>query len=73
MPTAARSEPPRPTGFPGLLVATPRTADAALVGRAIDEVSAAARGGQARLALAGLARLVPEFEHAPNTPAAGRA
>ncbi|MBB5694915.1 polysaccharide biosynthesis protein [Muricoccus pecuniae] len=66
-------EPPRPTGFPGLLVATPRTADAALVGRAIDEVSSAARGGQARLALAGLARLVPEFEHAPNTPAAGRA
>ena len=39
----------------------------------IDEVSSAARGGQARLALAGLARLVPEFEHAPNTPAAGRA
>ncbi|HEY8610372.1 MAG TPA: nucleoside-diphosphate sugar epimerase/dehydratase [Roseomonas sp.] len=66
-------EPPRPTGFPGLLVATPRTADAALVARAIDEVSSAARGGQARLALAGLARLVPEFEHAPNTPVAGRA
>ncbi|SHJ30739.1 O-antigen biosynthesis protein WbqV [Roseomonas rosea] len=66
-------EPPRPTGFHGLLVATPRTADAALVGRAIDEVSSAARSGQARLALAGLARLVPEFEHAPNTPVAGRA
>ena len=66
-------EPPRPTGFPGLLVATPRTADAALVGRAIDEVSGAARGGQSRLALVGLARMVPEFEHAPNTPAAGRA
>ncbi|MBI0534840.1 polysaccharide biosynthesis protein [Roseomonas sp. KE2513] len=66
-------EPPRPTGFPGLLVATPRTADAALVGRAIDEVSGAARGGQSRLALAGLARMVPEFEHAPNAPVAGRA
>ena len=66
-------EPPRPTGFPGLLVATPRTADAALVGRAIDEVSSAARSGQGRLALAGLARLVPEFEHAPNKPVAGRA
>lgn len=66
-------EPPRPTGFPGLLVATPRTADAALVGRAIDEVAGAARGGQARLALAGLARMVPEFDHAPNAPAAGRA
>ncbi|WP_424135350.1 polysaccharide biosynthesis protein [Roseomonas chloroacetimidivorans] len=66
-------EPPRPTQFPGLLVAKPRTADAALVGRAIDEISNAARGGQARLALSGLARMVPEFEHAPNTPAAGRA
>ena len=66
-------EPPRPTVFAGLLVATPRTSDAALVGRAIDEVSSAAKGGQARLALAGLARLVPEFEHAPNRPAAGRA
>ncbi|MCR0981948.1 polysaccharide biosynthesis protein [Roseomonas populi] len=66
-------EAPSPTQFPGLLVATPRTADAALVGRAIDEIASAARGGQARLALAGLARLVPEFEHAPNTPAAGRA
>jgi O-antigen biosynthesis protein WbqV len=66
-------EPPRPTGFAGLLVATPRTSDAALVGRAIDEVASAARGGQARLALNGLARMVPEFEHAPNTPAADRA
>ncbi|MBP0493972.1 polysaccharide biosynthesis protein [Pararoseomonas indoligenes] len=66
-------EAPSPTEFPGLLVATPRTADAALVGRAIDEIAAAARGGQARLALAGLGRLVPEFEHAPNTPVAGRA
>jgi len=60
-------EPPRPTAFAGLLVATPRTADPALVGRAIDEIAAAARGGNARAALAQLARLVPEFEHA--TPA----
>ncbi|MFH5923193.1 polysaccharide biosynthesis protein [Roseomonas xinghualingensis] len=66
-------EPPRPTGFPGLLVATPRTADAALVGRAIDEIASASRGGQGRLALHSLARMVPEFEHAPNTPAADRA
>ncbi|WP_426954764.1 polysaccharide biosynthesis protein [Muricoccus radiodurans] len=66
-------EPPNPTHFPGLLVATPRTADAALVGRAIDDIAAAARGGNARLALAGLGRMVPEFEHAPNTPVAGRA
>jgi O-antigen biosynthesis protein WbqV len=65
-------EPPRPTAFPGLLVATPRTADAALVGRAIDEMAAAGRGGNARLALQQLARLVPEFAHAPEgTAAAG--
>ncbi|MEN9499929.1 MAG: hypothetical protein RIS83_1748 [Pseudomonadota bacterium] len=59
-------EPPRPTAFPGLLVATPRTADAALVGRAIDEMALAGRAGNARLALQQLARLVPEFAHAPE-------
>ena len=56
-------EPPVPTGFPGLLMANPRTADPAIVGRAIDEIAAACRGGQARLALALIGRLVPEFEH----------
>ncbi|WP_431282453.1 polysaccharide biosynthesis protein [Humitalea sp. 24SJ18S-53] len=57
------AEPPRPTRFPGLLVATPRTADPALIGRAIDEVAAAARSGQIEGALAQLGRLVPEFDH----------
>jgi len=56
-------EPPRPTQFPGLLVATPRTADAALVARALDEIASAARGGHGKLALSQLARLVPEFDH----------
>ncbi|MFZ4406885.1 MAG: polysaccharide biosynthesis protein [Paracraurococcus sp.] len=56
-------EPPRPTQFHGLLVATPRTADPALVGRAIDEIAAAARAGNPRAALAQLGRLVPEFDH----------
>ena len=56
-------EPPLPTGHPGLLMATPRTSDPAIVGRAIDEVATACRAGQPRLALAHLARLVPEFEH----------
>jgi O-antigen biosynthesis protein WbqV len=56
-------EPPVPTGFPGLLMAAPRTADPAIVGRAIDEIALACRGGQARLALTLLGRLVPEFEH----------
>ena len=65
-------EPPRPTAFAGLLVATPRTADSALVGRAIDEMAAAGRAGNARLALQQIARLVPEFAHAPEgTAAAG--
>ncbi|HEV7457943.1 MAG TPA: nucleoside-diphosphate sugar epimerase/dehydratase [Roseococcus sp.] len=66
-------EPPRPTRFPGLLVATPRTADPALVGRALEEVAATARAGQARLALAQLSRLVPEFEHEANPGQSGSA
>jgi O-antigen biosynthesis protein WbqV len=65
-------EAPRPTDFPGLLVATPRTADAALVGRAIDEIAAAARGGNPRAALQQLGRLVPEFDHAAEGTAASR-
>ncbi len=56
-------EPPAPTGHPGLLMATPRTADPAIVGRAIEEIAAACRAGQPRLALTLLGRLVPEFEH----------
>ena len=57
------SEPPVPTGHPGLLMAAPRTADPAIVGRAIDEVSAACRAGQVGAALALLGRMIPEFEH----------
>ena len=56
-------EPPVATGYTGLLMANPRTADPAIVGRAIDEIASACRGGQARLALTLLGRLVPEFEH----------
>ncbi|NMJ43825.1 polysaccharide biosynthesis protein [Roseomonas sp. JC162] len=65
-------EAPRPTEYPGLLVATPRTADAALVGRAIDEIAGAARSGNPRAALQQLGRLVPEFDHAPEGTAASR-
>ena len=57
------TEPPVPTGYPGLLMATPRTADPAIVGRAVEEIATACRGGQSRLALTLLGRLVPEFEH----------
>jgi FlaA1/EpsC-like NDP-sugar epimerase len=56
-------EPAVPTGTPGLLMATPRTADPALVGRSIEEIASACRGGQMRLALALLGRLIPEFAH----------
>jgi FlaA1/EpsC-like NDP-sugar epimerase len=56
-------EPPIPTGYPGLLMASPRTADPAIVGRAIEEIGSACRGGQAKLALTLLGRLIPEFEH----------
>jgi FlaA1/EpsC-like NDP-sugar epimerase len=55
-------EPPAPTGHPGLLMAHPRTADPAIVGRAIEEIAAACRGNQTRLALTLLSRLIPEFE-----------
>ena len=56
-------EPPVPTAHPGLLMAAPRTADPAIVGRAIEEIASACRGGQPRLALAALGRMVPEFAH----------
>jgi O-antigen biosynthesis protein WbqV len=56
-------EPPLETGHAGLLMANPRTADPAIVGRAIEEIATACRGGQVRLALTLLGRLVPEFEH----------
>ena len=65
-------EPPRPTAYPGLLVATPRTTDAAQVSRAIDEIANAARSGHGKLALQQLGRLVPEFDHAPGDAPAPR-
>ncbi|RVT97425.1 polysaccharide biosynthesis protein [Rhodovarius crocodyli] len=54
-------EPPRATPYQGLLMATPRTGDVAVVGRAMDELAALATTGQTTLALAQLGRLVPEF------------
>ena len=43
-------------------MAHPRTADPAIVGRAIEEIATACRGNQTRLALTLLSRLIPEFE-----------
>ncbi|HYZ63748.1 MAG TPA: nucleoside-diphosphate sugar epimerase/dehydratase [Acetobacteraceae bacterium] len=55
-------EPPAPTGYAGLLMATPRTADPAIVGRSLDEIAAACRAGHIETALSVLGRMVPEFE-----------
>jgi FlaA1/EpsC-like NDP-sugar epimerase len=57
------SEAPSPTGFSGLLMASPRTADLRLVNLAIQEIAAAAAQGDAAGALTVLARMVPEFAH----------
>jgi FlaA1/EpsC-like NDP-sugar epimerase len=58
-------EPPQATAFPGLLVAVPRTTDAAEMGAAIDRIAALAEAGDRAGALAELGRLVPEFAQ-PN-------
>ena len=57
-------EPPVPTGYPGLLMAAPRTADASFVGAAIDDIAALCRAGDLR-ALDRVFALVPEFLRAP--------
>jgi FlaA1/EpsC-like NDP-sugar epimerase len=54
-------EPPQPTNFPGLLVAVPRTTDAAEMAAAIDRMAALSTSGDRAGALAELGRLVPEF------------
>ena len=44
-------------------MATPRTADAAAVRRAISDICAACHAGQIETALTLLNRMIPEFEH----------
>ncbi len=55
------AEQPMPTGYPGLLMAAPRVADAAIIGRALDEMDSLCSRGDRNGALDLLARLVPEF------------
>jgi O-antigen biosynthesis protein WbqV len=55
------SEPPVPTGHPGLLMATPRTTDAAIVGRAIDDIVTLCQRGDIDAAFTVLRRQVPEY------------
>ncbi len=54
-------EPPMPTGYPGLLLATPRTANLAEVGQAIDDIAAACQATDTLQALDRLLKLVPEL------------
>ncbi|HEY1857049.1 polysaccharide biosynthesis protein [Acidocella sp.] len=67
------SEKPEPTGHEGLLMATPRLVDVRLVAAAIRTIEAAARTGDAAAATATLARMVPEFVHAPGLAVSGTA
>ncbi len=55
------SEALRPTEHPGLKRATPRTADAELLGRSLDELAQLVQQGDGARALRLLQRLVPEF------------
>jgi hypothetical protein len=52
-----------------LLMAHPRTADPAIVGRAIEEIATACRANQTRLALTLVGRLIPEFERVSQADA----
>ena len=54
-------EPPVQTAFPGLLIATPRVTDRAVVGAMIESIAVECRAGRRDDALALLGRLIPEF------------
>ncbi len=60
------AEAPLPTGHPGLLIATPRVADAGWVGAMLDAIDRNCRDGGTDRALALLKQLVPEFAHNPD-------
>ena len=51
-----------PTAYSGILRAAPRTADPALLARALDELESAARAGDRDEAIAIVRRLVPEYQ-----------
>jgi len=50
-----------PTAADGILLAAPRTADQALLARAVDELAEAARAGRTADVLTALTRLVPDY------------
>jgi O-antigen biosynthesis protein WbqV len=55
------AERPEPTTCKGILLASPRAADLAVLARAIDELAEAARAGHTAQVLSLLERLVPEY------------
>lgn len=55
------SEPPKESGKAGILVASPRTADQAVLSRAVDELVQSASDGQTDDTLRKIKALVPEF------------
>jgi O-antigen biosynthesis protein WbqV len=55
------AEPLQPTSMSGVLLASPRVGDRAFLVKALDELAAAARDGDASATVALLQRLVPEF------------
>jgi O-antigen biosynthesis protein WbqV len=63
------AEPPVKTGADGILLAAPRTADYAVLARAIDEMEEAARARDGLRTLAILGHLVPELQREPGQQA----
>jgi len=53
------------TTHPGIMLAAPRATDLALLGRAIDELAAAANAGNAEQTRSIVQRLIPEY-HTPD-------
>jgi O-antigen biosynthesis protein WbqV len=62
------SEALAPTEYAGILLASPRTSDKALIARAIDELTQAARSGGDVECREIIARLVPEYRPAETPP-----
>lgn len=64
------TEPPLPTDAPGVLVASPRAVDWAILRRSLDELEAAALSWDEARVLALIEHIVPDFRRAANLPAA---
>lgn len=64
--TCHGADPAYPTADPALTAVIPHAPDLALAARAFDELEAACRAGDERLALSQLSRLIPGFSHRPE-------